>query len=821
MTTSPSLSELKLLLLRCNLSFVAISPAGLLLLVPYTPPIYHPFMCYLTPPASPNQPGSMVIFGGYDLDLVRRPRVRPRKKSASQTISSSSSVNSAQGLAGSASSSRPGSEQGYHKSWQRIAAQQQGQQQQQARLRGGEAAKRGKADDRRYAVRADGSLGDGNAWTSVDDAVRAVPGAPRRRQDRGSNLSASAFESDGDGGLSSYSAWGVGGTSKKDAFGEEGEVGKQGQKMGVVGVVQEGEAVTTLARVQSKPGEEKGGQQEERHGDDIDDYQEDEEPVIIWTPVVDYRGSLSYWTVGLTGWRTERTAIAADHSGGAGGGPAGQVAGGGNQHGHGNMHNHLEDYSVPDVTSGREMCPDGCRAIVDTGSSLLVPPRSQYRAVMQEITKGRTDCQDRDGMMVFCSRCREDDFPDIIVSVALAPEQLFEAALKQPGYDGEKGGSGGDSEGGGQTSQEFRLKPSDYLSQSWSGCEILVGEGRATDIWTLGDAFIKTYMTIFDVANLRVGFVCPDGGRCLGGASAPWRPSTRFCWPIFGGASDPVESAGRFGSYCLYFQYNFVGWALMITSVLLFAIGCLLFARESSNNNSSRINIGITRTSSSSSSSAHSMEPMPDDHAPLSNPPFPFLSTGQQECNRNQPPHMKESHCGTIPMTGDTEAVRRSSGRSCDPRSLHSDRRYRNKRKSPQHQPDGYRKGGGNNLPGWTRRSKDFVISFADRVSAVVWCKTEAVPASSNPQQLSPSNELPLNQKGTTEDRQRRDATLRDIWSFHGGGGSATAVGALSGDGIRSRGGTPRPDQPSPDADGHCVCAGGRGTWSNRIGKLW
>lgn len=764
----------------------------------------------------------MVIFGGYDLNLVRRSSANRRKRGKSQTIPQSGSVSSVRGSTGGVLSGQSAAGQGYHKASQRVVARQQ-----QARLRGGEVAKLDRADARRHALVAGGEVGDGDARTSGDDGVKTIAAESRRMTGSGIyGEDSSALKGDSEGVLHPHYARGMELTREKGNSNEDSESGKEGPSKNVFGV--EGKQEEVVVAV----GEGAEGKQEE--GDvDTDRHQEDEEPVIIWTPVVDYRGSLNYWTVGLTGWRTERTAIAADHDGGAGGDSVGRSAASGIRHGHGDVQHPTAGYPVPEVTRGHEMCPNGCQAIVDTGSSLLVPPRSQYRAVIQQIIQGRTDCQERDGMMMFCSSCREDDFPDIVISIALPPEQLREAPPWKSGndrvdddigigVDRASGGGGGDSTGGGGGRfQEFRLTPSDYLSHSWGGCEILIGEGRATDIWTLGDAFIKTYMTIFDVANLRVGFVCPDGGRCLGGAPAPWRPPTRFCWPIFGRASDPVESAGRLGSYCLYVQYNFVGWALMATSAALFAVGCLLFVRESKNNGTITTTIG-TSSITTSSSTNNSMEPMSEQRAPLSNPPFPFLSTGQQEYNGKRPLHI-DPRGGIVPGEGDTEVAREIGRRNGDrPRGLLGDGGNTTKRTSLEQQHDVYRNGGAKIRPGWTRRPRDFLGSFADRINAAIGRKTAAAGKTTNGQQLSPRNEPPPNQTPTPADHHQRGSVLRGVWASHNGGGGTVAVGALSGDGIRSRGGTPRPAHYSPpDAGSHRVLAAGQSAWSNRIGKLW
>lgn len=219
-----------------------------------------------------------------------------------------------------------------------------------------------------------------------------------------------------------------------------------------------------------------------------------DEPVIVWAPVVQYHGSLSYWTIQISGWRTERRPST---DGGS-------------------------DTDRYQNGKGREVgrayaCPQGCKAIVDTGSSLLLPPRGHFSVLMENIVGGRPDCKEREGI-VSCSRCSPDDFPDLVISI-VSSSRVLQGQSSPDRFD----------EQSLDVSQDFRLRPSDYLVPRSNRCELLIGPGHADDIWTLGDVFIKTYMTIFDVANLRVGFVCPDNGRCLGGAGPTLRTPHRLC----------------------------------------------------------------------------------------------------------------------------------------------------------------------------------------------------------------------------------------------------------------------------------------------------
>eukprot|EP00752_Nemacystus_decipiens_P017482 g15674.t1 len=536
---------------------------------------------------------------------------------------------------------------------------------------------------------------------------------------------------------------------------------------------------------------------------------EGDEPVIIWTPVNEYRGSLSYWTVQLTGWRTEPSTEA----------PDGDIdredaaAAAAEQNNAYSSDEQNGKHTRRGILSGRDLCPRGCQAIVDTGSSLLVPPRSQYQAVMHLITGDRTDCQEYHGM-ISCSKCTLAEFPDIVISIAVSSEQQPSATPQPTPVSREYGdgdvGAGqkterqhpvGDGGGGGpnRTYQEFRLKPSDYLSQSWGGCEILVGEGRATDIWTLGDAFIKTYMTIFDVANLRVGFVCADGGRCQGGASPPWRPSTRLCWPFKGGVTEPVESADSRGAYCVYLRFSVVGWALMLASVLFFLVGCLLWVEEDGSSD------GRNRGSTLPSPSSQPLE----RHSVVSDSHFPFLTTGQQERQQLQlHPQLQlqlqvESTGDVASRDGKTGSAHgggggRDAGGNSPP--LHGlmmgavGSTVVSNITTPQRRRDGHRKGGGGRAAmfGWLRRWKNLLQSVR------VYPKVTSAPQRSPPPTPCASGWAPSKAAHSAADQHRP----RQQWPSHSSGGDgrggngaggAGALGTFSSDGMRSRGGTPRP----------------------------
>ena len=544
--------------------------------------------------------------------------------------------------------------------------------------------------------------------------------------------------------------------------------------------------------------------------------------MIIWTPVVEYRGSLSYWTVQMTGWRTETAAAAT----------APVVA-------EDIDSERSERTGAQRAKVGEELCPMGCQAIVDTGSSLLVPPRNKFRAVIRQITGDRTDCEERHGM-VSCSSCTPSEFPDIVISVVVSERPSDSASLQaRPGdrrsrsSGGDRGGGvrgvgvGGGAGGGGGTgviSQEFRLKPTDYLSQSWDGCEVLVGEGRATDIWTLGDAFIKTYMTIFDVANLRVGFVCADGGRCLGGAAPPWHDASRLCLPFLGGGVDD-DGNDEVGVYCMYLRHDTLACALIVSSVVLFVAGCALWIWEGAvpddsggkgggGTTASAAVTAATATAAPTATVANPLTSFPvSDRSPLvTAAPHPILFGGERDQQREQL-SLKGSFCSPLAEESPTGTVATAivaRGRVGERRSQAclaagvdrgkrevADRRHvtvdgKNvfldgvDDESTKHRRE--RQQGV--FSGWKQESKAFLASLGRGARRLSTATAVAAAVAADGQQRSPPPTRSPSVSPSEKRAAERARTSRHFWADDGR--TVATAAARQGDGMRSRGGTPR-----------------------------
>lgn len=121
--------------------------------------------------------------------------------------------------------------------------------------------------------------------------------------------------------------------------------------------------------------------------------------------------------------------------------------------------------------NGMALCQagDGCQAIADTGTSLIVAPDNQFSNLMSMI--GAYMDYDSNSYVIDCNSINY--LPDLTFSI------------------------------GGAT---FNIGPSDYILQSQGGYCMPAIEAMSSEFWILGDIFIGRYYTVFDLGNNRVGF---------------------------------------------------------------------------------------------------------------------------------------------------------------------------------------------------------------------------------------------------------------------------------------------------------------------------
>ncbi|XP_018606241.1 pepsin A-like isoform X2 [Scleropages formosus] len=112
-------------------------------------------------------------------------------------------------------------------------------------------------------------------------------------------------------------------------------------------------------------------------------------------------------------------------------------------------------------------CANGCQAIVDTGTSVIVGPSSDIQNINSWLGAS------------------EDQFGDSFVSCSNV-QSLPHVTFTLNGYT-------------------FTLSASAYISQTSQNCKTGFGSGGSDQLWILGDVFIRQYYAIFDRSKTSVG----------------------------------------------------------------------------------------------------------------------------------------------------------------------------------------------------------------------------------------------------------------------------------------------------------------------------
>ncbi|XP_025912343.1 gastricsin-like isoform X11 [Apteryx rowi] len=145
----------------------------------------------------------------------------------------------------------------------------------------------------------------------------------------------------------------------------------------------------------------------------------------------------------------------------------------------------IESFSVGEQTSN--WCSQGCQGIVDTGTSLLTAPQQIFSELMQYIGAQADD----NGQYV--ASCDTESLPTLIFVIS---------------------------------GTSFPLPPSAYVLQSENDyCTVgieptYLASQNGQPLWILGDVFLRSYYSVYDLGNNQVGFAtavsCPRRGGGVG-----------------------------------------------------------------------------------------------------------------------------------------------------------------------------------------------------------------------------------------------------------------------------------------------------------------
>ncbi|VTJ90799.1 Hypothetical predicted protein [Marmota monax] len=122
-------------------------------------------------------------------------------------------------------------------------------------------------------------------------------------------------------------------------------------------------------------------------------------------------------------------------------------------------------------------CPDlGCQAMVDTGTSLLTVPQQYLSSLLQAIG------------------AQEDEYGQVVVFFVNCND-----VQNLPTFTFVINGV------------QFPLPPSAYILNENGYCSVgleatYMSSGNGQPFWILGDVFLRSYSSVFDMANNRVGF---------------------------------------------------------------------------------------------------------------------------------------------------------------------------------------------------------------------------------------------------------------------------------------------------------------------------
>ncbi|GAB9474852.1 Gastricsin, aspartyl protease family a01a [Globisporangium polare] len=145
----------------------------------------------------------------------------------------------------------------------------------------------------------------------------------------------------------------------------------------------------------------------------------------------------------------------------------------------------IELHSVYMGSNSPSLCPNGCVAFVDSGTSLIGIPSDLYLDFLYDVTSFAQDQGCYCGFVEYgfqCFLCSPQDFPPMRIGV------------------------------GGE--HFYVLQGEDYTLCVGLTCIVLV-QPSGQDMWVLGDVFMKKFYSLYDVNKKQVGFACSkDSPSC-------------------------------------------------------------------------------------------------------------------------------------------------------------------------------------------------------------------------------------------------------------------------------------------------------------------
>ncbi|TYZ68885.1 hypothetical protein PybrP1_012589 [[Pythium] brassicae (nom. inval.)] len=153
------------------------------------------------------------------------------------------------------------------------------------------------------------------------------------------------------------------------------------------------------------------------------------------------------------------------------------------------------------------LCPHGCVAFVDSGTSLIGIPSELYLDFLYDVATAAQDAGCYCGFVEYgfqCFLCAPTDFPPLRIGVGGAHFYVLEGA--------------------------------DYTLCVGLTCIVLV-QPSGQDMWVLGDVFMKKFYSLYDVKRKQVGFACPRQSPLCGVDT----PSSDSVGPLLRSRNDGLD----------------------------------------------------------------------------------------------------------------------------------------------------------------------------------------------------------------------------------------------------------------------------------------